>query len=90
MQLPCTTAACNISLNVILCSSSVAVWEYMTAVLIKLTFEDVVFKMSYSVNTLPTYLDYLKTKDDSNLNIFHMATSKCVKTGQVTHNKIAY
>ena len=34
-----------------------------------LTFEDVLFKMSYAVDTLPTYLDYLKTKDDTHLDI---------------------
>ena len=58
--------------------------------LIKLTFKDVLFKMSYSVDTLPTYLDYLKTRDDSNLNTFYAATSECVKIGQITHNKISY
>ena len=88
LQLPCKTAACNLLLKVILYSSSVAVWEYMTADLITSTFEGVLFKMSYSVGTLPPYPDYLKTKDDSNLNIFHVATSECVKTGQITHNKI--
>ena len=53
-------------------------------------FEDVLFKMSYAVDTLPTYLDYLKTKDDTHLNIFHVATSECVKIGQNIHNKIVY
>ena len=65
-------------------------WEYMTADLIKLTFEDVLFKMSYSVDTLPAHLDYLKTKDESHLNILHMATNKCVKIGHITDNKIVY
>ena len=62
----------------------------MTADLIKLTFEDVLFKMSFSVDTLLTYLDYLKTKDESHLNIFLVATSKCVKIDQTIHNKIVY
>ena len=56
--------------------------------LIKSTFDDVLFKMSYSVDTLPTYLDYLKRKDDSNVNTFHDAKSECVKIGQTTHNKL--
>ena len=51
--------------------------------LIKSTLEGVLFKMSYSVDTLPTYLDYLKTKDDTHLNIFHVATSECVNVGQI-------
>ena len=89
LQLSCETAACNILLKVILYSSSVGVLEYMTAVF-KLTFEDVLFKMTYSVDTLPTYLDYLKRKDDSNLNTLHVATSECVKKDEITHNKIAY
>ena len=41
LQLPWKTAACNILLKIILYSSSVGVWEYMTADLIKLTFKDV-------------------------------------------------
>ena len=45
------------------------------------------FRMTYSA---PTYLDYLKTKDDSHLNTFYAATSESVKIGQITHNKIAY
>ena len=75
-------------MKVILCSSSVAVWEYMPTDLIKLTFEDVLFKMSYSVDTLPTYLDDFKTKYDTHLNILHVATSECVKKGQTIHKKI--
>ena len=62
----------------------------MTADLIKLTIEYVLFKMICSVDTLPTYLDYLKTKDDSNLNTFLVATSECAKICQITHNKIVY
>ena len=76
--------------EVILYSSNVGVWEYMTADLLKLTLEDVLFKMSYSVDTLPTYPDYLKTKDDSHLNTFLVATSECVKIHQITHNKTLY
>ena len=38
---------------------------------------------------LPTCLDYLKTKDESERNTFHVATSEFVKVGQITHNKIA-
>ena len=53
--------------------------------LIKLTFYDVLYKVSYSVYTLPTYLDYLKRKDDSNLNTFHDATSECMKMDEITH-----
>ena len=64
--------------------------EYMPTDLIKSTLEGVLFKMSYSVDTLPTYLDYLKTKDDSHLNIFHVATSECVNVGQTAHNKFVY
>ena len=85
LQLPCKTAACHNLLKVILYSSSVAVWEYMPIDLMKLTFEDVLLKMSYSVETLSTYLDYLKRKDDSNLNIPHVATSECVKIDEITH-----
>ena len=86
LQLPCKTAACNILLKVIPYSSSVAVWEYMPTDLIKSTFEEVLLKMSYSVDTLPTeYLDYLTTKDDSHLNTFHVATSECVKIGHHQH-----
>ena len=59
--------------------------EYMPTDLIKSTFDDVLFKMSYAVDTLPTYLDYLKRKDDSNLNTFHGATSECVKMDEITH-----
>ena len=58
--------------------------------LIKLTFDDVLFKKSYSVDTLPTHRDYLKTKDDTHLNILHVATSECVKIGQTIHNKFVY
>ena len=61
LQLPWKTAACNILLKITLYSSSVGVWEYMTADLIKLSFEDVLFKICYSVDTLPIYIDYLKT-----------------------------
>ena len=57
---------------------------------IKSTFQDVLFKTSYSVDTLPTYQDYLKRKDDSNLNIPHVATSECVKIDEITYNKIVY
>ena len=89
LQLPCETAACHILLKVTLYSSSVGVLQYITDVFI-LTFEEVLFKMSYSVDTLPTYLDYLKTIDGSNLNTFHAATSECVKKDEITHNKIAY
>ena len=62
----------------------------MTADLIKLTFKDALVKMGYSVDTLPTYRDYLKTKDDSNLNTFHMATSEYVKLGPINHNKTVH
>ena len=41
-------------LKVILCLSNVAVWKYMPTDLIKSTFENVLFKMSYSVDTLST------------------------------------
>ena len=37
----------------------------------------------------PTYLEYLKTKDESDQNTFHVATSGFVKAGQITHKKIA-
>ena len=42
------------------------------------------------MDPLPTCLDYmyLKTKDESDRNIFHVATSEFVKVGQITHNKI--
>ena len=52
--------------------------------LITSTFEDVLFKMSCSVDTLPTYLDHLKRKDESHLNMFHVATSECVKIDAIT------
>ena len=61
----------------------------MTTDLTKSTFGDVLLKLSYSVDPLPTYLDYLKTKDESDQNTFYMATSEFVKVGQTTHNKIA-
>ena len=64
--------------------------EYMPTDLIKLTFEDVLFKMSYSVYTLSRYLDYLNTKDDTHLKILHVATSECVKISQTIHNKLVY
>ena len=41
------------------------------------------------MDPLPTYLDCLKTKDESDQNTFHMATSEFVKVGQTTHNTIA-
>ena len=78
-----------ILLKVILYSSSVAVRKYISTDLIKLPFEDILFKVSYSGDTLPTYLDYLKTKYDSNLNTFHVGTSECMMY-EFTHNKIAY
>ena len=58
--------------------------------LIKLTLEGDLIKMSFSAHTLPTYLDYLKTQDDSHLNTFHVATSECVKVNEITYNKNAY
>ena len=61
----------------------------MTTDLTKSTFGDILLKMSYSVDTLPTCLDYLKTKDESEQNAFPVATSKLVKVGQITHNNIA-
>ena len=62
--------------------------HYMTTDLTKST-EDVVLKLSYSVDPLPTYLDYLKTKDESDRNTFHVATSEFMKVGQTSHSKIA-
>ena len=41
------------------------------------------------MDPLPTCLDYLKTKNESDRNTFHVATSEFVKVGQITHNKIA-
>ena len=54
----------------------------------KSTFGDVLLKMSYSVDPLPTSLDCLKTKDESDQNTFHVATGEFVKVGQIPH-KIA-
>ena len=61
----------------------------MTTDLTKSTFGDVLLKMSYYGDPLPTCLDYLKTKDKSDRNTFHVATSEFVKVGQITQNKIA-
>ena len=41
------------------------------------------------MNPLPTCVDYLKTKDESDQKTFHVATSEFVKVCQITHNKIA-
>ena len=62
--------------------------SYLTTDLTKSTFGDILLKMSYSVDPFPTCLDYLKTKDESDQNTFHTATSEFVKVGQITH-KIA-
>ena len=62
----------------------------MSTDLIESTVEDVLFKMGYSMDTLPTYLDYLRTKDDSHLNTLHVAKSESVKIDEIIHNKIAY
>ena len=53
----------------------------------KIDDRDVLLKMNYSVDPLPTCLDYLKTKDESDRNIFHVATSEFVKVGQIIHNQ---
>ena len=60
----------------------------MTTNSTKSTFRDVLLKMRYFVDPLPTRL-LLKTKDESDQNTFHVATSEFVTVGQITHNKIA-
>ena len=40
------------------------------------------------MDPLPTCLDYLKTKDESDRNTFHVTTSEFVTVGLITHNKI--
>ena len=60
----------------------------MTTDLPKSTFGDVLLKLSYSVDPLPTCLHYLKTKDESDRNTFQVATSEFLKVGQIIHNTI--
>ena len=42
-----------------------------------------------SADPLPICLDFLKTKDETDQNVFQVVTSELVKFGYIAHNSIA-